>query len=527
MRSFFRRRFLDPLINERGDFGGFLVLAGAVALAGVVYLAIFHGTAEQGIIGLARAQVLRVNANYALLVHDFGEIKPGTPIPANDGRVLEIKDALSKLNAFAEQVREKARNSVEGSITDSAIKTFNEATACVVDPPTPSGGSPSQAKAITVHVQARVPLPQGTPVSLTSDKGDTGSMDACVPPICNTPFSWIGNINLTANDPSLSGTTTKIQVSGPNIACNAVAFQWKFDPPKIVGFTKTPTNKIQPGTKVTLKSVTQNARDVDINGTAVGNPLGVMEVSPSETTLYTLTAVSTNPATPNVSSKDTATLTVEVDKSSFAITLSGGGPLNETTDFSVTVSGQVTPAPPAGTLVSIKVNTVPVATVGVDGGGGYVATVTLPKTMPPGTLQLINGGTSVSQCGDPSSGVFLDNNATAADVTNSFEAAVVKAGGGTNSNAATLNITHAVKVTSDALVTWTGQCAGPNQNLGGKGRIMTFGVPISFDPITCSLQCSPVGQPPLKLSCSPVARVTVSTTVGSLFKDGTWDIQIK
>jgi hypothetical protein len=163
LRSFFRRRFLGPLANERGDFGTFVVLAGVVALAGYVYLSIFRGTADQGIIALAKTQVIRVNMNYANLVSQFGEIKEDTPIPANDDRVLEIKDALSKLKAIAEEVRAKARNAVEGSITQNAIDTLNKATACVVNPPTPGEGSASQAKAISVRVQARVPLPKGTP----------------------------------------------------------------------------------------------------------------------------------------------------------------------------------------------------------------------------------------------------------------------------------------------------------------------------------------------------------------------------
>src|SRR5262245_38094846 len=115
LRSYFIRRFFGLLANERGDFGTFVVLAGVVALAGYVYLSIFQGTADQGIKALAKTQVIRVKTNYDALVSEFGEINKDTPILANDSRVLEIKDAMGKLKAIAEEVRDKARNAVEGS----------------------------------------------------------------------------------------------------------------------------------------------------------------------------------------------------------------------------------------------------------------------------------------------------------------------------------------------------------------------------------------------------------------------------
>ncbi len=521
LRSFFRRRFFGLLADERGDFGGFIVLAGVVALAGAVYLAIFQGTADQGIKALAKAQVIRVKTNYDALVSEFGEIKPDTPIPANDSRVLEIKDAISKLKAFAEEVRDKARNAVEASITQNAIDTLNQATACVVDPPTPGEGSASQAKAISVRVQARVPLPKDTSgVSLTSDKGDTGSIDACGPPSCSTPFTWIGKINLIAKDPSLSGKTTQIQVSGPNIACNAVAFRWLFTPPKIQSFTKTPTIPIQPGTTVTLTWETQNAQGADINGTVVGNPArGVMEVSPNETTDYILTAVSTNPAEPNVYYKDSAKLKVEVTKPSFAVTLSSGGN-DVTTDFSVTVGGKVTPVPPDGTLVAIGVNGALVTTASVGGDGSYFATVTLPKTTSIGRLALTNPGVNVFACGGFASAVTLANKATAADVANVFTATVFKDGGGVDSNVATLQVTHAVKITS-ATVSWSGQCPGPDEDLGAGGKIVRGGDVLQLGNVTCGVPC-----PAPSTKCTATARSSVSTTVGSLFVDALWNIAI-
>ena len=114
----------------------------------------------------------------------------------------------------------------------------------------------------------------------------------------------------------------------------------------------------------------------------------------------------------------------------------------------------------------------------------------------------------------------LANGASLSDVQNFINAAVVKTGGGTNSGAASLVVTHAVRINS-ATVSWSGQCSGSNDTFQVAGRILRNGDTAPLGSIPCGIQCPSSG-----LTCSPVARVSVGTSVGSLFADAVWTVKI-
>ena len=224
-------------------------------------------------------------------------------------------------------------------------------------------------------------------------------------------------------------------VSMPN------AVTWKVPPP----IKATLSAGINDATTATLSWETENATEVTVTGPGLpggslkGKPTGswpaVKRLLKDET--YTLTA-----SAPDMETK-TATAPVPA-AGPFAITLWSGGN-DVTTDSQVTVGGKVTPPPPAGTVVAVGVNGIPVANVTAGGDGSYFATIQLPNTTSVGALVLTNPNRNLIACGShPPSIVTLANTASPAAVQNFINAAVVKTGGGTNSSAASLTITHAV-----------------------------------------------------------------------------------
>jgi hypothetical protein len=303
------------------------------------------------------------------------------------------------------------------------------------------------------------------------------------------------------------------------ISCSvtvAGAVTWKKPPP----ITATLSAATSDATGGTLTWETENATSIQLQGAGIpggsatlgkNGSFPVKRLLKDET--YTLTA-----SAPDIETK-TATASVPA-AGPFAITLSSGGD-DVTTDFQVTVGGTVTPVPPAGTLVAVGVNGVPIANVAVGGGGSYFATVQLAKTTSVGTLVLTNPARNLTACGShPPSIVTLANGASSADVQNFFNAAVVKSGGGTNSNTASLTITHAVRLLS-ASVSWSGQCSGANDTFSVAGKILRQGESLELGQIPCGIQCPSSG-----LKCAPVSSVSVSTSVGSLFAPAVWNVDI-
>lgn len=508
-------RFLDAFLNERGE-GAIALLVGVLAVVAVLGLAI-RQLGDQATIAKARTEEFRVKLNYDMLVSELGEIKETMPNPpqANDPRVLEIQDAVNKLKTFNQEVQNKAQNSVQGAPSNDALDILNKVTACVVDPLSPDEGSPSQAKAIYVTVKGRIPLAADTSgVLVTSDKGDSGQINGCAG--CTTPFSWTGHISLTANDPSLGGKTTTIQVTGPSLACNPVTFKWKFEPPKAV-LTKSPTTKIQPGAKVILKWFTQNAQSADINGVAVDTlPNGVKEVAPNETTEYILTARSQNAGTEVTA---TSKQTVEVDKGPINVSITSPGGNSQVTATSVTVTGKVSPAPSPGQTMTaaisvngaVKVNGVP-----VDAAGNFSSAVDLAKTTARNNFLLSTPNLPVNSCGPKAQAIFALNTSSVADVTNVIGVTVT---GGSQPATASVTVFHAVLV-STFKVTWTSCDDLPNP--GSPGVTLGAGMTAEVGTVLCGCNNAPNG-------CHASCNVTVSvntTPLGEVPRAGVWTFNV-
>jgi len=277
-------------------------------------------------------------------------------------------------------------------------------------------------------------------------------------------------------------------------------------------------------TNAMLTWETENSKTQRLSGAGIpggGANLGtdgsfpVKRGATDETYTLTASAPNTDPVT------KTATVKAR-PPSPFAITLSSGGN-DVTTDTSVTVGGKVTPAPPAGTTLSVAVgvNGVPVAIVAVGGDGSYFASVTLAKTTPLNSLVVSNPSRNLTACGaHAASTVSLLNSASAGAVQNVINAAVVNAGGGADSATASLVVTHAVRIQS-AQVNWSGACSGANDTFSVTGKIVRAGEAVQLGQIPCGIQCPSSG-----LKCAPVARVSVGTSVGSLFGDAVWIVDI-
>ena len=299
------------------------------------------------------------------------------------------------------------------------------------------------------------------------------------------------------------------------------AITWKKPPPIEAALTAQVTDDAH----ATLTWQTKNATKATLRGGGIPGTLTVPASSSlpvgrlTKDDTYTLTA-----SAPDVSDK-TATATVPAAVGTFIVTLSAGAGGDVVTESSVTVGGKVSMNPPGpippGTVVAVGVNGNVVARVGVDAGGLYTANITLPRTTSVGSLVLTNPARSLTVCGShPASVVTLANNASPAAVQNFVNAAVAKADGGIASNDASLVITHAVKILS-ATVTWSGSCSDSNDSFSVAGKILRQGDSTQLGIIPCGITCPSSG-----LSCSPVARVSVSTSVGSLFQDAVWTVNI-
>ncbi len=301
-------------------------------------------------------------------------------------------------------------------------------------------------------------------------------------------------------------------VSGPK-----AVVVWKV-PPKI---TAKLSAAITDATNANLSWTSENATSITLTGRGIpGGSFTTPQKSGSfpvkrglQDETYTLTASA--PDTDTVT--DGATVKGTTD---FQVTVSAGGS-QFTTASSVAVTGTVTPAPPAGTLVAIGVNGVPITKATV-AGGSYSATVQLSKTTPTGKLRLSNPGQVVGVCGARQSPIIMFNDAGPDDVANVVTAAVVNADGVANSNIATVQIAHAAQVTS-AKLTWTGQCPGQDKDFG-SGQVLRAGQSIQFGTADCGVPC-PVPDPP-PVPCTATARAEVLTTVGSYATDGFWNINV-
>jgi len=208
------------------------------------------------------------------------------------------------------------------------------------------------------------------------------------------------------------------------------------------------------------------------------------------------------------------------DPPSYAVTLLPPAGGTSVSTNSVTVVGRVTPAPAAGTAVTLKVNGSPRAPAATDGNGNFSAVVALEKTATLSDLTLTNPGRSLVECGPANSAIFLRNGKNPLELVNTISATVAQQGGGA-STPAELTISHVVRVLN-VDVTWpSGSCPGPPESLP-SGQVLGGFESKNLGSVHCGIPCPASG-----LKCNATARVDIVTSVGATYTEAPWDVNIE
>jgi hypothetical protein len=523
--------------SQRGEVVVTIIALGGVlgaALAGMVIGASI--TERDGLLDCIK----RVDAATKDLQATF---PGGGSVPLDDPRVRTIKGCQAFLESVAQGTSVGVGPGVK-NLRDLINKSTARVGACYVQSVYPGAPKAGVDTAIEVYAQAPFRSSLGSGVARLTVRGQqfvgnlfsvAGRNDVQAGAIAvprNVSESAAGEaselvVTLTGPiGPPIQGQCLDGTLQGGQcvVSCTTgpKAVVWKAPPlPDIKLFLAAPStiDKVKP-TPVALVWSVKDATSVTIDQ-GVGEVAGqgqTVELPPDQDTIYTLTAVG---ARPQDIVKATQKVTV-TDSTPFAITLTVGSGNEVTTDSTITVGGKVTPTPPPGTVVAVGVNGVPVTQAAVDGGGSYFATVTLTKISSSGKLTLSNPARSLTVCGShPPSIVTLFNTASPAEVQNVINATVLKTGA-PDSNIASLTITHAVRLTG-ARVIWSGACSGANETFAVGGKILRPGESLQVGTIPCGLfPC-----PGFTGTCSPVARVTVDTSVGFLFADAVWAVKVE
>jgi hypothetical protein len=182
---------------------------------------------------------------------------------------------------------------------------------------------------------------------------------------------------------------------------------------------------------------------------------------------------------------------------------------------SIIVIGNVVPAPPTGTVITLKVNGAQYASPNTDANGNFSSNVTLSKRASLSDLTLTNPGRSLVDCGPANSAIFLRNGKNPLDVLNTITASL---GGGKE---AKLEISHAVKVQSIDVSWPSGSCPGPHESLTA-GQVLKGLESKSLGAVHCGIPCPGTG-----VQCNATARVDIVTSVGSTYTEAPWDVNIE
>jgi hypothetical protein len=302
----------------------------------------------------------------------------------------------------------------------------------------------------------------------------------------------------------------------------AKAIGWKAPPPaKVDAFTVTP-NAIDKGSKdpVTLSWVVSNSDSVGINqgvGDFSANPTKTTNGSvtlnppPDQSTTWTLLALG-----PGGKSSASATATLVVKESAATVAITSPQPNAQILDFSVVVSGVITPVPDeAHRKAQILVNGAFLAEATINAAGQFSAGAPLQNTI--GLSDLIVFGSpavGVTSCGPASApitlGAFAPNGAK-----NLIRVIVPLASGSASSS---VQVEHVISVNRFGVV-WGGGCGpAPSQNnaLGIVVRDGEASTPVGS--VLCGF--------PGPAHCTDIATITVGTSVGSKVVTQTWTADI-
>jgi hypothetical protein len=363
----------------------------------------------------------------------------------------------------------------------------------------------------------------GNAAALVQANEGTGACPANTNPVPGTSVCEI----LTGGDGTCPAGLTP---SGGKcyIACATPAFPkailWKIpDPPKILAFTVSPTEIIKGSTDtVTLSYNIENAASASISpgvGEIITDPKGatgvrttVVNPTPQSTTKWTLSATGVNAA---VTTAAQAELTVKPDPSKTSVAIVAPTDKAQIADFTVTVSGVVTPVPPPEfRKAQLLVNGGLMNEVPIDAGGNFAGAVPLMNTIALGDILVVgSAAVGVTSCGPISS--LISMSAPFAQANNGIRVVVPLPGG---SASALAGVEHVVRVSSFR-VDWAQTC-GPapskNESPGSVLRAAQPAVPVG------TVDCG-VGGP---THCTDTATITVATSVGQKIVPQAWTINV-
>lgn len=384
--------------------------------------------------------------------------------------------------------------------------------------------SPSSKPAGTresVGLTAAIPIekPPGDDVTLTvtASTGETGQLTR------DTGFKFSGSIFLDGSKLT-DKKTVMLTLTPPSgttvVSCPQATFDWTAPIKPVIETFEVPST-VEKGKSFSVPYKVKDADSVSISNIG-GNlplPIGFPSTSINQDTTFTLTAtrgsltVSSAPKTVKVKQEEP-----EAKKFSIADFRTLDLQTRVTDEF-VSVTGIVRPVPPSGTSVAIGVNGTPVATVAVDGSGNFSSQVRLTHRTSTSDLSLSSAGLYVTNCGDTFSPINLRNNNSSSGAGNVINAAIVVPGGGTDSNTASLVVYHGVRVLGGE-VSWSG-CPAPNQPLSPRGDTIGPNEERTVDNVLCGTECPGHGA-----KCVGIASISVDTTVGRVFTQSTWTVDI-
>jgi len=433
------------------------------------------------------------------------QFPPNTQIPLDNADLQFILNCKKEVSRILEENAKAAQNSQYQDLLDTLKTPIDNLGTCsfnVTFPKTKPAGALE-----SVGLGAEIPLETTDVVgNVTASTGETDTLTR------DTKFKFSGNIFLDGSKITDTKTVTlTLTPSGSTaVSCPPATFTWtKPEPPTIEAFAVQ--SAVKKGKTFIIAWIVKKAESVSISGIGEDLPLsGQRSLSIDQDTTFTLTAK--RGALPATQSK-----TVKVQESEFFIQFGSSQDNQDVTEDSVLVGGTVTPTPPDRTTVTIGVNGEPVLSVPTR-NGVFTARVALKNKVTLFDLRLSSTGLFVSRCGPTSTPIVIDNTRARASLGNVITAGIAAPGGGVDSNIATQVVYHAAKVTGGSLF-WTGSCPGPSETLS-SGYVLSGGSSREIGQVPCGSPCG------VRTDCTAESHVQVETTVGPLFADATWRIDI-
>jgi hypothetical protein len=434
---------------------------------------------------------------------------PGMEIPLDNPDLQFILNCKNEVTRILDENAKASQDPKYQDLLDTLKKPIDNVGVCsfsVTFPKTKPAGA-----LVSVGLVATIPLENQQAVGNVT--ASTGETTAAQPLTRDTGFKFSGNIFLDGTKITDARTVTlTLTPSGSTaVSCPPATFAWT-PPLKPTIETFVVPSTATKGKPFSIVYKVKDADSVSISGIGDNLPLtGFPSTSINQNTTFTLTATR---GTQTVSSEPKE---VKVEESGFFIQFGGGQDGQDVADNDVVVGGSVTPTPPDGTTVTLGVNGEPVLSVPTT-NGIFSARVALKNKVTLFDLELSSTGLFVTQCGFISTPITIRNTKSRASLGNVITAGIAAPGGGVDSNIATQVVYHAAKVSGGSLF-WTGSCPGPTETLS-SGYVLRGGSSLEIGRVPCGSPCG------VRTHCTAMSHVQVETTVGPLFSDATWTVDI-